>query len=170
MLSFFDVIFGISGFAFRACKKKNAYVYLFSIIVYVDVWGSSDWLCLLMRVRMWAFRDLSFFVFIFVICFESEISDFLSGALGHRPFHHCIRYWHDFLAYLIWADYHSFSYSVLHHHHPHFHSWFIVFIPHFSFFLQWPIFGFDILFTSPLYISLLVWSISFVSSSTPRSH
>ena len=106
----------------------------------------------------------------FVVYLVSEMSDFLLGALGHRPFHHCIRYWHDFPAYLIWADYHSFSHSVLHHHHPCFHFWFIIFIPHFSFFLQWPIFGFVILCASPLYISLSVWSISFVSSSTLCSH
>ena len=106
----------------------------------------------------------------FVVYLVSEMSDFLLGALGHRPFHHYIRYWHDFPAYLIWADHHSFLFLVLHHHHPRFHSWFIVFILHFSFFLQWPTFGFDILFTLPLYISVSVWSVSFVSSSTLCSH
>ena len=80
------------------------------------------------------------------------MSDILLGALGHRSFHHCIRYWHDFPAYLIWADHHLFSCSVL-HHHPCFHFGFIIFIPHFIFFLQWPIFGFGTLFASSLFIS-----------------
>ena len=28
----------------------------------------------------------------FVVCFESEMSGFLLGALGHCPFHHFVRY------------------------------------------------------------------------------
>ena len=73
----------------------------------------------------------------FVVCFESEMSDLLLGALGHCPFHHCIHYWHDLLSYLIWADHHLFSYSML-HHHPRFHFWFIIFISPLIPFLQWP--------------------------------
>ena len=81
-----------------------------SLSMYIDVRGSLDWVCLLRGVRMWAFRDLSFFVFIFVVCFESEMSDFLLGALGHCPFHHYIHCWCDFPLCLIWVDHHSFSY------------------------------------------------------------
>ena len=62
----------------------------------------------------------------FVVCFESEMSGLLLGALGHCPFHHCVRYWRDFLSYLIWADHHLFSYFML-HHHPRFHFCFIIF-------------------------------------------
>ena len=62
------------------------------------------------------------------------MSDLLLRALSHCPFHHCIRYWRDLLSYLIWADHHSFSCSGL-HHHPRFHFWFIIFIPHFILFL-----------------------------------
>ena len=45
---------------------------IFSIIgyVYIDVWGSFCWICLLMGVRMWAPRDLSFFVFILLYVWE----------------------------------------------------------------------------------------------------
>ena len=28
----------------------------------------------------------------FVVCFESEMSGLLLGALGHCPSHHCVRY------------------------------------------------------------------------------
>ena len=73
----------------------------------------------------------------FVVCFESEMSGLLLGALGHCPFHHCVRYWRDLLSYLIWADHHLFSYSML-HHHPRFHFWFIIFISPLIPFLQWP--------------------------------
>ena len=73
----------------------------------------------------------------FVVCFESEMSGLLLGALGHCPFHHCVRYWRDLLSYLIWADHHLFSYSML-HHHPRFHFCFIIFIPPLIPFLQWP--------------------------------
>ena len=73
----------------------------------------------------------------FVVCFESKMSGLLLGALGHCPFHHCVRYWHDLLSYLIWADHHLFSYFML-HHHPHFHFWFIIFISSLIPFLQWP--------------------------------
>ena len=113
--------------------------YFLSLSVYMDVRRSFDWLCLLTRVCMWAFRDPSFFVFIFVICFESEMSDLLLRALSHCPFHHCIRYWRDLLSYLIWADHHSFSYSML-HHHPCFHFWLIIFSSPLIPFLQWPYF------------------------------
>ena len=46
-------------------KNKKDMCVVFSIIeyVYIDVWGSLDWVRLLMRVRMWAFRDSPFFVF-----------------------------------------------------------------------------------------------------------
>ena len=111
-----------------------------SLSMYIDVRGSLDWVCLLRGVRMWAFRDLSFFVFIFVVCFESEMSDFLLGALGHCPFHHYIHCWCDFTPCLIWVDHYS-SLCYLFHHHPRFRFWFIIFISPLILFLQRPISG-----------------------------
>ena len=73
----------------------------------------------------------------FVVCFESEMSGLLLGALGHCPSHHCVRYWRDLLSYLIWADHHLFSYSML-HHHSRFHFYLIIFIPPLIPSLQWP--------------------------------
>ena len=55
-----------------------------------------------MGVRMWASRDPSFFVFIFVVYFVSEMSDLLLGALGHCPFHHYVHSWCGFTPCLIW--------------------------------------------------------------------
>ena len=71
----------------------------------------SSSLCLLVRVRMWAFRDMFFFVFTLShLLLESEMSDLLLGALGYCPFHYYIHYWYDFTPRLIWVDHHSSSY------------------------------------------------------------
>ena len=153
------------------CKKKKRHMcVLFSIIEYVYI-----------SVRGVALLDMSidgssyvsssgpFILRIhFVVCFESEMSGLLLGALGHCPFHHCVRYWRDLLSYLIWADHHLFSYSML-HHHPRFTS-----ISSFSFhplFRSYSdlIFGFDTLFAPSLYISSWVRFFFIASSLLPCS-
>ena len=75
-------------------KEKRHMCVLFSIIEYVY-----------MSVRGVALLDMSidgssyvsssgpFILRIHsVVCFESEMSGLLLGALGHCPFHHCVRY------------------------------------------------------------------------------
>ena len=54
---------------------------LFSIIeyVYISVRGVALLGHFILRIH-------------FVVCFESEMSGLLLGALGHCPFHHCVRY------------------------------------------------------------------------------
>ena len=94
-----------------------------------------------MGVRMWASRDPSFFVFIFVVCFESEMSDLLLGTPGHCPIHHYVCCWCDFTPCMIWVDHYSSLFSLL-QHHPHFCFWFITLISllalllHLSFYSQ----------------------------------
>ena len=112
--------------------------YFLSLSVYIDVWRSLDWVCLLMGVRMWAFWDPPCFVFIFIVYFESEMSDLLLGALGHCPFHHYIHCWCDFTPCLIWVDHYSYL-CYLFHHHPRFRFWFIIFTSRLILFLQQPI-------------------------------
>ena len=63
-----------------------------------------------MRVCMWAFWDPLFFVFTLSYLFESEMSDFLLGALGFFHFHHYIHCWCDFTPCLIWVKHHFSSY------------------------------------------------------------
>ena len=140
-----------------------------SLSVCIDIRGSLDRVCLLMGVRMWAFRDPSLLCIHFIICFVSEMSDFLLGALGHCPFHHYVRSWHDFPAYMIWVDHHSFWCYSLHYHRPLFRFWFVILTSLLILFLPRPISGL-IPFVLSSHISLSVWSVSFVSSSTLCSH
>ena len=94
-------------------KKKHMCVYAWyspSLSMYIDIWGSFYQVSLLMGVRMWAFRDPLFFVFILSYFFESEMSDLLLGTLGHCPFHHYAHYWCDFTPCLTWVDHHFSSY------------------------------------------------------------
>ena len=93
-----------------------------------------------MGVCMWAFWGPPCFVFIFIVYFESEMSDLLLGALGHCPFHHYVHCWCDFISCLIWVDHYSYL-CYLFHHHPRFHFWFIIFTSRFILFLQQPISG-----------------------------
>ena len=76
---------------------------------------------------MWAFRDPSFFVFIFVICFESEMSGLFLGTPRHCPIHHYVHCWCDFTPCLIRVDHCSPLYYLFHHHSP-FRFWFITLI------------------------------------------
>ena len=78
--------------------------------MYIDIWRSFYRLCLLLRVRMWAFWDPIFFVFTLSYFFENEMSDLLLWNLGHCPFHHYIHYWCDFTPCLTWVDHHFSSY------------------------------------------------------------
>ena len=93
-----------------------------------------------MGVHMWAFRVPPCFVFIFIVYFESEMSDLLLGALGHCPFHHYVHCWCDFTSCLIWVDHYSYL-CYLFHHHPRFRFRFIIFTSHLILFLQQPISG-----------------------------
>ena len=70
-LFFIDIIFGVHLFMFRVCvfiymlkkrkkKEKNKHMcvcawYSPSLNVYIDIWGQFYRVCLLLRVRMWAF-------------------------------------------------------------------------------------------------------------------
>ena len=81
---------------------------------------------------------------------------FLLEALCHCPFHHYIHWWCDFTSCWIWADHHSSSCSLL-HHHSRFSFWFIHCVSPLVLFLQQPISRFVSLFASSLYISLSVW-------------
>ena len=122
-------------------RKKNACVYYFlSLSVYIDVRGSLDWVCLLMGVRMWGSWGPPCFVFIFIVCFESEMSDLLLGALGHCPFHHYVHCWCDFISCLIWVDHYS-SLRFSFHHHLRFCFWSILFVSLLVLLLQRPIPG-----------------------------
>ena len=81
-----------------------------SLSMYIGIWGSFYRVCLLLRVRMWAFWDHLFFVFTLSYFFKSEMSDLLLRALGHYLFHHYIHCWCDFTPCLIWVDHHFSSY------------------------------------------------------------
>ena len=151
-------------------NKKRRMCVLFSIIeyVYISVRESLCWIGLVDESSYVSFPRPFILCIHFVVCFESEMSGLLLGALGHCPFHHCVRYWRDLLSYLIWADHHLFSYSML-HHHPRFTS--------ISSFLFHPlfrsysdlIFGFDTLFAPSLYISSSVRFFFIASSLLPCS-
>ena len=109
-----------------------------SLSVCIDIRGSLDRVCLLMGVRMWAFRDPSLLCIHFIICFVSEMSDFLLGALGYCPFHHYAHSWCDFTPCLIWVDHYSSWCYLFHYHHPYFCFWSIILTSPLIIFLQWP--------------------------------
>ena len=114
---------------------------VFSIIEYVYWCSRVTWLSMFVKGSSYVSFPRPFLLCIhFFAYFESEMSDLLLGALGHCPFHHCVRYWCNFPSYLIWADHHSFLCSVF-HHYPRFRFWFITFISPLILSLQWPISG-----------------------------
>ena len=84
-----------------------------------------------------SFPRPSIFCIHFVVYFESETNYFLLGALCHCHFHQYIHWQCDFTSCWIWADHHSSSCSLL-HHHSRFCFWFIHFISPIVIFLQWP--------------------------------
>ena len=67
---------------------------LFSIIeyVYISVRGSLCWICLVDESSYVSSSGPFILRIHFVVCFESEMCGLLLGALGHCPFHHCVRY------------------------------------------------------------------------------
>ena len=89
------------------CELFEIFFFLcIHFVVYIDVWGSLHWVCLLMRVRMWAFRDPPFFCICCIVYFESETGDLFLRAPGHCLFHHYIHCSCDFTSCWIWADPH----------------------------------------------------------------
>ena len=105
--------------------------------MYIDVRGSFYWVCFYWSSYA-SFLRPSILCIHFVVYFESEMSDFLLGVLGHWLFHHYVHCWCGFPSYLIWADHHYFSCSAF-HHYPHFCFRFIIFILPFVPSLQRPI-------------------------------
>ena len=104
-----------------------------SLSMYIGIWGSFYRVCLLLRVRMWAFWDPILFVFTLSYLFESEMSDLLVGTPGHCPIHHYVHCWCDFPPCLIWVDHCSPLYYLFHHHFS-FCSWFVILISPLAFF------------------------------------
>ena len=125
--------------------------------IYIDIWGSFYRVWLLVRVCMWAFWDIFFFVFTLSYIFENKMSDIFLGALGHCPFHHYIHCWCDFIPCLIWVKHHFFFVYSLFCYHPRHWFWFILFTSPPCSFLTLTYFRFDISLASFLHISLSIW-------------
>ena len=142
-------------------RKISTCVYVHSIL---NHWmciliseGHFYWVCLLLRVPMWALWDPMLFVFALSYLFESKMSDLFLGTPGHCPFHHYFHYWCDFTSCLIWVDHHLSSYI---------HCFAVIFViacdsfhPLHSpcSFLILTYSRFDISLSSFLHISLFVW-------------
>ena len=122
-------------------KKKRRMCLLFSIIECVYRCSRVTWLSMFVNGSSYVnFSRPSVLCIHFIVYFESEMSDFLLGALSRCPFHHYVHCWCDFTPCLIWVDHYS-SLCYLFHHHPQFRFWFIIFTSRLILFLQQPISG-----------------------------
>ena len=66
--------------------------------MYIDIWGSLRWVCLLMRARMWAFWDPSLFVFRFHVFWKwNEWLSLKSSVLLSLPSLHSLLMWLHFM-------------------------------------------------------------------------
>ena len=135
-----------------------------SLSVYIDIWGQLYRVCLLLRVRMWAFWDPFFLYMHFVISiweWDKWSSPRGSGWLSFLSLHSLLMWLHSMFD-LSWSSLFFPLYSLFRYHLCHC-LWFIPFASPPCSFLSLTYSRFDIFLASFLCISLSVRFVSFVS-------